>query len=97
MVHSQQAGSGGPKKFKYRLGILRAVDLSGEAFETYSRGGSVTGASMASGRSPSIKSGIAGSVGEEVDELKVTVIMEQLMTACDVAHNLQSFDWISVI
>ena len=92
VVHSQQAGSGGPKKFKYRLGILRAVDLSGEAIETYSRGGSVTGASMASGRSPSIKSGIAGSVGEEVDELKVTVIMEQLMTACDVAHNLQSFD-----
>lgn len=89
---------GGPtnsKKYKLRLGILRAVDLSGEAIETYSRG-SVTGAvslSAVSLKSPSIKSaGVTATPGDEVDELKVTVIMEQLMTACDVAHNLQSWD-----
>lgn len=85
------------KKYKYRLGILRAVDLSGEAIETYSRG-SVTGAmslAAASVKSGSVKSPpgtITGSISDEVDELKVTVIMEQLMTACDVAHNLQSWD-----
>jgi len=90
-VMQQPSGSG--KKFKYRLGILRAVDLSGEAIETYSRGGSIAGgASVASGNAPSVKSGMGGSVAEEVDELKVTLIMETIMLACDVAHNLQSWD-----
>ena len=89
-------GTSNNKKYKFRLGILRAVDLSGEAIETYSRG-SMTGASLAaaSARSGSVKSAtgtVAGSICDELDELKVTVIMEQLMTACDVAHNLQSWD-----
>ena len=67
------------KKYKYRLGILRAVDLSGEAIETYSRS-SGTGAYSVS---PSTKalSSIVGDYVDELDELKVTVIMEQLMTA----------------
>jgi hypothetical protein len=90
-----QGGTPNSKKYKYRLGILRAVDLSGEAIETYSRG-SVTGAVSMAGmsvRTPSLRSP-SGTIEEadEFDELKVTVVMEQLMTACDVAHNLQSWD-----
>jgi 3'5'-cyclic nucleotide phosphodiesterase len=83
------------KKYKYRLGILRAVDLSGEAIETYSRGSATGAVSMAgmSIRTPSIRSPSGTIVdADEFDELKVTVVMEQLMTACDVAHNLQSWD-----
>ena len=95
---STSSNNSGSRKFKYRLGILRAVDLSGEAIETYARSNSMgtagTGnASATSGRAPSVKSvGSGGVEDEEVDELKVTVIMEQLMAACDVAHNLQSWD-----
>lgn len=87
------------QKYKLRLGILRAVDLSGEAIESYSRSNSMVGSMPC----PSPLRGGAGGTGtgapissielvEEVDELKVTVIMEQLMLAADVAHNLQGWD-----
>lgn len=67
------------KKYKYRLGILRAVDLSGEAIETYSRSSSTGAYSVSpSTKAPSTQ---LGDDGDELDELKVTVIMEQLMTA----------------
>jgi hypothetical protein len=60
-----------------RLGIRRSVDFSGEQLETYS---TRAGAS----------NGIAGE--DEPDELKATVVMETIMMAADVAHNLQGWD-----
>lgn len=75
-------------KYRYRLGILRTVDLSGETLETYSRSGSI---------GQSIKSGDHSGYpidfeNDEADELKATVVMETLMAAADVAHNLQGWD-----
>jgi hypothetical protein len=60
-----------------RLGIRRSMDFSGEQLETYSTRG---GASIAT----------AGE--DEPDELKATVVMETIMMAADVAHNLQGWD-----
>jgi hypothetical protein len=68
------------KKFKFRLGILRAVDLSGEAIETYSRS-SGTGTYSLAPSSVKAPSTVVGDTVDELDELKVTVIMEQLITA----------------
>jgi hypothetical protein len=60
-----------------RLGIRRSMDFSGEQLETYTTKG---GAS----------NGFAGE--DEPDELKATVVMETIMIAADVAHNLQDWD-----
>jgi hypothetical protein len=60
-----------------RLGIRRSVDFSGEQLETYS---TRAGASNET----------AGE--DEPDELKATVVMETIMMAADVAHNLQGWD-----
>lgn len=81
--------SGQPTKpHNTRLGLLRTVDLSGEAVETYRKQGvrvSATGAST---------DHVAPAVLalEEVDELRKTVVMEVIMKAADVAHNLQSYE-----
>jgi hypothetical protein len=60
-----------------RLGIRRSMDFSGEQLETYTTKGG-----------PS--NGYGGE--DEPDELKATVVMETIMTAADVAHNLQDWD-----
>jgi hypothetical protein len=74
-----------------RLGLLRTVDLTGESIETYSRTAarpSATGATASFG-------GYADEVmspAEEVDALREAVVMEVIMKAADVAHNLQGWD-----
>lgn len=73
---------------RVRLGILRTVDLSGETLEAYSRAGSI-------GHSTTVSSDHGYAIdpdADEPDELKSTVIMETIMTAADVAHNLQGFE-----
>jgi hypothetical protein len=74
-------------KYRVRLGILRTVDLSGETIETYNRG-SIGGATVMSEDHTST----VDLDMDEPDELKMTVVMETLMTAADVAHNLQGWD-----
>lgn len=117
-------------KYRQRLGILRAVDLSGETIESYSRSGSVVGnMSMVIPPPRAVTRSVSGpqsSTGKVVvvvnddahtyptegtstppglrrtpsnsvelddpDELKATVVMETMITAADVAHNLQGWD-----
>ena len=76
------------QKYRMRLGILRTVDLSGETIENYSRAGSI-------GHSTVVSSEHGYSIdleGDEPDELRATVLMETIVTAADVAHNLQGWD-----
>ena len=56
------------------------MDLNGEALEAYS-----------SQSSPWRHRDM-----DEVDELKAAVVMETIMTAADVAHNLQGWDQVSL-
>lgn len=77
----------GSSRYRYRLGILRTVDLSGETLETYSRG--------SIGHATAVSSDHAYSVeleSDEPDELRATVVLETLMTAADVGHNLQGWE-----
>jgi hypothetical protein len=78
-----------PSKYRYRLGILRTVDLSGETIETYQRGsmGTTTGSVVSAEKPNSVDLDM-----DEPDELKMTVVMETMMTAADVAHNLQGWE-----
>lgn len=78
-------------KYELRLGIRRAVDLTGQPIETYAP-------------RPAIKRRLSRdsldmledvddeSEEEEYDELKVQCILEHLMKAADVAALMQSFD-----
>lgn len=84
-------------KYRQRLGILRTVDLSGETLETYSRRGSM--ATAKSNQSNTDNASIESTtnyqsmlMADDPDELKATVVMETIMTAADVAHNLQSWN-----
>lgn len=80
------------QRYRQRLGILRTVDLSGETIENYSassRGGGLSGAASV------ISSDHAYQVELEADEpdtLRSEVLMECIMTAADVAHNLQGWE-----
>mmetsp|Transcript_32225 Transcript_32225/g.49972 ORF Transcript_32225/g.49972 Transcript_32225/m.49972 type:complete len:624 (+) Transcript_32225:222-2093(+) len=74
-----------------RLGLLRTVDLTGESIETYSRTAarpSATGAVAAVSDVPLV----IASPPEEVDALREAVVMEVIIKAADVAHNLQGWD-----
>jgi hypothetical protein len=95
-------------RFRQRLGILRTVDLSGETLETFQRRGSMaTAASIASTVGGAYSVGPAnhasipstagyvissGMLDDEPDDLKVSVVMDTLLTAADVAHNLQGWE-----
>jgi len=88
---SRLSRDGGNKgRFRQRLGILRTVDLGGETLETYSRHDRIS----------SSQSTVAFTVTDqeldEPDELKMTVVMETIMAASDIAHNLQSWDHMIV-
>ena len=78
------------KKAHVRLGIRRSLDLTGETIEPY------MGPTARSVESPaSIPEGISESeVGDpdEPDELRATVVMEQLMKAADVAPVMQGWE-----
>lgn len=73
-------------RFRQRLGILRTIDLSGESLETYSRHESSAYSST------SVIYSVADIELDEPDELKASVVLETILTAADVAHNLQSWD-----
>lgn len=76
--------------YRKRLGIQRAIDLSGETIETYRRGSMATHFSISSG---SIETdAMMEADAEDADELKAFVVMETIMTAADVAHNLQGWE-----
>ena len=78
-------------KYELRLGIRRAVDLTGQPIETYAPRPAIK-------RMPSRDSlDVLGDVDdeseeEEYDELKVSAILEHLIKAADVAALMQSFD-----
>jgi len=64
--------------FRMRLGIRRSMDLSGEALQKY----------------PSTRHSPSKTDLDEPDELKAAVVMETIMTAADVGHNLQGWDQV---
>ena len=78
-------------KYELRLGIRRAVDLTGQAIETYAPRPAIK-------RIPSRDSlDVLGDVDdesedEEYDELKVSAVLEHLIKAADVAALMQSYD-----
>ena len=81
-------------RYKQRLGILRTVDLSGETLEAYDRRSSHhsgRGGDCNASVAPSIAPSVYSEPQEEPDDLKQAVILETIMTAADVAHNLQSW------
>ncbi len=84
-------GSMGPSSKKgrnTRLGLMRTVDLSGEAIETYSYRSARPSATGATCDNLAVKV----VPPEEVDLLREAVVMETIMKAADVAHNLQGWD-----
>ncbi|GAX25071.1 hypothetical protein FisN_10Lh267 [Fistulifera solaris] len=74
-------------KYRQRLGILRTVDLSGETLETYTRTGSLAHSAASDPTTYGVD-----LESDESDDLKATVVMETIMLAADVAHNLQGWD-----
>jgi hypothetical protein len=62
--------------YRKRLGIRRSMDLSGEELEMYQKSNHTT----------------AGDPHDIADDLKASVVLETILTAADVAHNLQGWD-----
>ncbi|GKY94414.1 hypothetical protein MPSEU_000407200 [Mayamaea pseudoterrestris] len=84
-------------KYRQRLGIRRSMDLSGETIEAYQQTASSSVSSSNMNHHHYQSSGGATVYSVDVDsdlpdELKATVVMEAIMTASDVAHNLQGFE-----
>ena len=83
-----------PQKFRQRVGIMRAVDLSGEMIENFSRNPSIRTASVAESSNGNQRR-LGSSQFEEYDkpdDLRAAVVMETILLASDVAHNLQGWD-----
>lgn len=74
-------------KYRQRLGILRTVDLSGETLETFSRASSIAHSLSSDPTTYGVD-----LEGDESNDLKATVVMETIMLAADVAHNLQGWE-----
>jgi hypothetical protein len=91
--YRRRLSEGDDSKRKYtRLGLLRTVDLTGEQIDHYnlSRRASAVG-----GLPPPKKpqpSSMAAKSSEELNELREMVVMETMLLACDVAHNLQGWE-----
>ena len=90
-LSSYSGAAPGHRARSQRLGLLRTVDLTGEAIQTYEGGTSVrqsaTGAVVSYRPSENEPDPV-----EEVDELREAVVMEVILKAADVAHNLQGWD-----
>ena len=71
---------------RLRLGIHRSIDLSGEFIETYERR-----STMGSNAHLSVLELDEEEDEDEEDDLKVMVILEQIITAADIAHVLQGW------
>lgn len=72
-----------------RLGLLRTVDLSGESIEAY---GKMAGRTSATGADTVSPQEMKLGPPEPIDDLRESVVMETILKAADVAHNLQGFD-----
>jgi len=68
-----------------RLGLRRSMDLSGEMLEQYDNAGRHK-------NNNNSKAQITALAQDQPDELKASVVMEIIMTAADIAPNLQSWD-----
>lgn len=73
-----------------RIGIRRSLDITGEAIENYSVGAASFAISMHH-RGDS-QDGETEVDLDEPDELRATVVMEQMMKAADVSPNLQGWE-----
>jgi hypothetical protein len=69
-----------PEAFRKRLGLRRSMDLGGEEIEFYNGAHSIASTNHEPCRD------------DEPDELRAAVVMETIITAADVAHNLQGWD-----
>jgi 3'5'-cyclic nucleotide phosphodiesterase len=72
-----------------RLGLRRTMDLTGQSIEVYQFQGTRT---SATGAVVSHQEGDTLLAPETIDELRESVVMETILKAADVAHNLQGFD-----
>lgn len=81
------------KKRNTRLGLMRTVDLTGEQIQHFNgmRRASAAPGTHREVQSDSVKNS-KGLSAEETNELRKTVLMETILLACDVAHNLQGWD-----
>ncbi|CAB9521249.1 cAMP-specific 3',5'-cyclic phosphodiesterase [Seminavis robusta] len=71
---------------RFRLGIQRSIDLSGEFLETYSRRSTLS--TVAAMQALELDQ---EEEEEEYDDLRASVIMEQILTAADIAHVFQGW------
>jgi 3'5'-cyclic nucleotide phosphodiesterase len=95
--HRRLSTSAGPTSKRYRntrLGLLRTVDLSGESIEAYNASHATR--TSATGADVSHLSHRATEPPEKVDPLRESVIMETILKAADVGHNLQGFDQMAL-
>jgi len=73
-----------------RLGFRRTMDLTGESIETYSGDKRVSASDDGSYSEKKIT--IVLPSPETIDDVRESVIMETIIKAADVAHNLQGFE-----
>ena len=83
-ISRASAGANASKQYRQRLGILRTVDLGGETLQTYSKHDRHS-------TQATVAYSVTDAEVDEPDELKMTVVMETVLAAADVAHNLQSW------
>lgn len=90
------------RSFRQRLGIRRSMDLSGEAieaFSTHSHHHRHSGTGDPEGghySSSDLETDEDDEDDDDWDELKASVVMECILTACDVAHNLQGWSQMCI-
>jgi hypothetical protein len=81
------------KKRNVRLGLMRTVDLTGEEIQTFNATRRTSAAPGTQRETqPESPKNSKGDTSEETKELRETVLMETILLACDVAHNLQSWE-----
>ena len=86
---SQAGNNAGPPTTKTaRLGLRRSISLSGELIEAFHDEKRVSASCDGLPDEPKV----CLPPAEIIDSLRETVIMETIIKAADVAHNLQSFD-----
>lgn len=80
------------KKAHIRLGIRRSLDLTGEMIESYN---ATPARSAKAGSVPTVSEGSGDNIigdPDEPDELRASVVLEQLLKAADVSPNMQGWD-----
>jgi len=87
------------EKYEFRLGIRRALDLTGIAIEAFPKPPAASprgaGSGGADGSPQSADEESAYYDHDEPDDLKKTAVLEQLIRAADIAAVLQ--DWLNMI